>query len=689
MTALVSVEAFDALDHVEAELEWLDRVLVAAVTRQRAEGRWRGEDDLRGVYVSGELAEAVVAGRSVPFPGLADARPSRGSLDAAIGETRPDLPLPRIWSRFDLDGFERFALLLALAPELDARYRPVLGYLNDDVAQGAPTVALALDLYAGAGPSSAFLRGAFRVDATLVRYRLVRLRPPAAGTSLAQHSLDVDEWVVARALGDEALDPLGTRLRTQEVASRSARLERADSPVVVVATDRQAALDEAAAGVGRRLLVLDLDDLPESFDAEGAVRLAARRARLDGDALALPAKPLLDAGAALLELVGALAGDPLPIAVTAEPAEADRLPDPWPRRRLPPVSLADRRARWRGALAAAGVEAADDAVDVVAGSHPIALDRIDAAAARLAAAAPSGPRSAAELRSAARAVARHGLGGLARRVPPGRSWDDLVLPARTMRQLREIAAALAHRPRVLDDWGFRASAAGGRGMHVLFSGPSGTGKTLAASVIAEEAGYELFAVDLARVVDKYLGETEKHLDRVFVEASAAGAVLLFDEADALFGQRAEVHDARDRYANVEIAYLLQRLEAHEGVTILATNLAHHLDDAFSRRLHHRVDFPVPDAELRRRLWRVVLPTHAPLDADLDLDLVAERFELAGGAIRNAALTAAYLAAADGRPIAMTEVVQAIARELEKAGRGATRADFRELYELLGPADPGP
>jgi len=204
-------------------------------------------------------------------------------------------------------------------------------------------------------------------------------------------------------------------------------------------------------------------------------------------------------------------------------------------------------------------------------------------------------------------------------------------------------------------------------------------------VIAGEAGYALYAVDLARVVDKYLGETEKQLDRVFAEASAAGAVLLFDEADALFGQRAEVHDARDRYANVEVAYLLQRLEAHDGVTILATNLPHHLDQAFARRLHHRVEFPMPDRALRERLWRAVMPEQAPLDRDLELGLVAERFELSGGSIRNAAMTAAYLAAHEDRPIALRDTAHAVARELEKTGRPATRAEFGDLYPLLSAA----
>lgn len=637
-----AADVIDAVGHLEAELDWLDTVLAAAVARQREEGRWRGEDDLRGVYTSPELARAVLAGRTATVELNGD-----GPAHTRAPDSDRTLPLARLHERFKLEAFERFALLLALAPEVDGRYRTIFGFLNDDVTQGAPTVGLAFDLYGGAGPAAALLRRAFRPNAALVRYGLVRLRPPAVGASLLRHTLEVDEWVIARALGD---DPDGPRACTV--------------PLVVVSNDRRAGLDAALAELGTPLVEVELGDDPAE-----ALLVAARCARLEGHALALDARELPDA----VELLG------VPVVVTAAPDDADRLPDGWPRRRVAEVSLADRRARWSSALERAGLETAAGAVDEVAASHPLALDRIDAAVTRLATEDRATPRTTAELRAAARAVARHRLGGLASRVPPGRSWDDLVLPARTLRQLREIASAVAHRPRVLDDWGF----GGARGMHVLFSGPSGTGKTLAASVIAEEAGYELFAVDLARVVDKYLGETEKQLDRVFDEASAAGAVLLFDEADALFGQRAEVHDARDRYANVEIAYLLQRLEAHAGVTILATNLGHHLDKAFARRLHHRVEFVVPDAALRRRLWRVVLPDAAPLTDDLDLGLVAERFELAGGSIRNAALTAAYFAAADNRPISLRDVVRAIARELEKSGNPPTRAEFRELHDLLG------
>ena len=670
----------DVVQELERRLQWLDTVIAAAVERQRHEGRWRGEDDLRAVYTSPDLARAILDGRGAGTTGFA------GDTDGdafALADRALDA-LARIERCFGLDGFERFVLLLGLAPELDARYRTVFGYLNDDLTLGLPTVALALDLYAGAGPGSAALRQALRPEAALVRYRLVRLLAPAAGASLMRHGISVDEWLLARVIGARAPGPEAHRLTREPGPAFGARADTPTHghPLVVSCDDRRAALEhglELLACPGLQLA------LAGAINPTELVLGAAREARLDAEALVLDAAELAEAGPSLLTLASELADDGLAVLVTAPAQTADALPDNWRRRTLAAPSTAERRERWRAGLAAAGLAAAGDATAAVAVSHPITLDRIDAAVTRLASTEAGTECSRAELQAAARAVARHQLGGLARRVPGGSAWDDLVLAPATIRQLREIAGAIGERPLVLQQWGFGLRP-GGRGMHLLFSGPSGTGKTLAASVIADAAGYALFAVDLARVVDKYLGETEKQLDRVFAEAAAAGAVLLFDEADALFGQRAEVRDARDRYANVEVAYLLQRLDAHEGVTILATNLPHHLDQAFGRRLHHRVEFAMPDAALRLKLWRAVLPAQAPLHSDLDLGKLAQRFELAGGAIRNSALTAAYLAAAEGQPISLRHAVRAIARELEKSGRPATRAEFRELHELLALTD---
>jgi len=253
-------------------------------------------------------------------------------------------------------------------------------------------------------------------------------------------------------------------------------------------------------------------------------------------------------------------------------------------------------------------------------------------------------------------------------VRPRCGWDDLVLPADRHQQLKEAVERLRYQTRVLDDWGFLSGRSGARGVRLLFAGPPGTGKTLAAEVLAQVLDVDLLVVDVSRVVSKWIGETEKNLSAVFDAAERAQAVLFFDEADALFGKRTEVSDAHDRYANLETAYLLARLEKFEGIAILATNLRDNIDGAFVRRLEFVVEFEEPGREERYRLWAGHVPKDAPLATDVNLYTLAALYPVVGGAIRNAAVAAAFLAAADGTPIAMTHFIHAIRREYEKAGR---------------------
>ncbi|MZE53546.1 AAA family ATPase, partial [Streptomyces sp. SID5770] len=280
-----------------------------------------------------------------------------------------------------------------------------------------------------------------------------------------------------------------------------------------------------------------------------------------------------------------------------------------------------------------------------------------------------------DLRAAVRAQNGAGLDRLARRVEPGVGWDDLVLPPTTHRRLRELALRARHRERVLGQWGMRPGGGRGRGVVALFAGESGTGKTMSAEVVAADLGMDLYVVDLSTVVDKYIGETEKNLERIFTGASAVNAVLLFDEADAIFGKRSEVKDAHDRHANIESAYLLQRMESFDGIAVLTTNLRANLDEAFTRRLDVVADFPVPNAEQRLALWDRCLGTRLPRDDDLDLAFCADRFELAGGSIRACAVTAAYLAAESGEPLTMGQVVTAVAQEYRKLGRLVLESEF--------------
>ena len=268
------------------------------------------------------------------------------------------------------------------------------------------------------------------------------------------------------------------------------------------------------------------------------------------------------------------------------------------------------------------------------------------------------------------------------RLPPGFTWEDLVLPPRQLELLRSISAYLRHRDLVLSEWGYERAVARTQGLKVLFAGESGTGKTMAAQVLAHGLGLELFRIDLATIVSKYIGETEKNLDRIFTAAEGSNAVLFFDEADALFGKRSEVSDSHDRYANIEVAYLLQKMESYPGAVMLATNFRRNIDDAFLRRLDFVIDFPFPEPEDRVRIWRLLLPTTAPLAEDLDLEFLATQFKLSGGAIRNCSLAAAFLAAEDGGLITMEHLVRAVAIEYGKLGRLTLESDFERFHATI-------
>jgi len=271
---------------------------------------------------------------------------------------------------------------------------------------------------------------------------------------------------------------------------------------------------------------------------------------------------------------------------------------------------------------------------------------------------------------------------LAQRLTPCFTWEDIVLPSEVFHQLQEIAAQVAHRPQVYETWGFGAKLSRGRGISVLFSGPSGTGKTMAAEILANHLNLDLFRIDLAGVVSKYIGETEKNLRKVFDAAETSGAILFFDEADALFGKRTEVKDSHDRYANIEVNYLLQRMEDYRGLAILATNRKSALDQAFLRRLRFLVEFPFPDADSRWRIWEKVFPSQADRE-DMDWTTLG-RLEIPGGNIKNIAINAAFLAASENGPIGMAHLMRAARREYAKIEKMITETEFGAYYRVPGP-----
>ena len=287
-----------------------------------------------------------------------------------------------------------------------------------------------------------------------------------------------------------------------------------------------------------------------------------------------------------------------------------------------------------------------------------------------------------DLYTACRITSNQRLGSMARKITSKYEWGDIVLPKDQMTQLCEITHYVKYRHIVFADWNFDRKLSLGRGLNVLFAGPSGTGKTMAAEIIAKEIGLDVYKIDLSTVISKYIGETEKNLDRIFTEAQNSNSILFFDEADAVFGKRSEIRDSHDRYANIEVAYLLQKMEEYDGIVILATNLRKNLDEAFARRMHFSVEFPLPEEPDRLRIWQNVFPSEAPVSKDLDLQFMAHRFKVTGGNIKNIALGAAFLAAEDGNTIESKHVIRATKREYQKIGRLCTEADFGPYFELV-------
>ena len=369
---------------------------------------------------------------------------------------------------------------------------------------------------------------------------------------------------------------------------------------------------------------------------------------------------------------------------------------------FPPPGPDERLRLWRTALADAAADLTPDLADLTPDLADLTPDlaelsgrfrltggqiRDAASTARnlvLARASGSAPApvipriTASDLHAACRLHSNRKLTELAVQITPHYTWDDIVLPADQTAQLREIHDQVRHRHLVYDTWGFDRKLAMGKGLGILFAGPPGTGKTMAADVLAHALGLNLYKIDLSSVVSKYIGETEKNLARIFAEAATSNAILFFDEADALFGKRTQVRDAHDRYANVEISYLLQKMEEHDGVVVLATNLRGNMDEAFVRRLHVTVEFQLPGVADRRRIWEQIWPATLPRDASLDLDFLARRIEVAGGSIRNIALAGAFLAAADGGVVTMTHVLHATRREYQKMGKVLTADELSTL-----------
>jgi hypothetical protein len=653
-----------------SRLDWVNSRLRAAVAARIASLHEAG-DPSAGVGVSPELAWDAL---------------DETDLEAYAGR------LGRAAALLGLDQPALDVLWLCAAPELENGIGLVFGFLLGDSAARLPTPRLVASLLASESVAPAHVLARLAADALLRQQGCLDLIDTDGGTPLADHAIrlapDLAGFLLNAQLQKTDLDP---RLRRHETPGHPvgrfktlARIRAAlDAPgaVSLVLAGPDAA-DLLALALGRGLILVDAGGAGDAA-LLGRARLWAaleERAIAFGHDRPLVGDEIVALGAALDS--GATRGlvcsggeeDSAPLGSVEAITIAIPMPTP-----------AERRAAWS---ALAGSETTNE----VAAKFRLSTEQI-ARAARIARAeaeiAGHAAPDPADLDAGARQASRSAIGDRARRLAPDRAWHELVLPERELGHLRSIATHLRHRDQVLTEWGFERVASGRLGLSVLFAGESGTGKTMAARVLAADLGLELFAVNLATVVSKFVGETEQNLERVFAAAEGSNAILLFDEADALFGRRSEVADASDRYANIEVAYLLQRIEAHTGAVILTTNLKQNLDVAFLRRLDFVVDFRFPDEDDRRRMWRTVMPPQAPVAGDIDFDFLAERFKLSGGSIRNCSLAAAFEAASSGQPVRMAHIVRAIGTEYRKLGRLTVESDFGPYLAMLRDPDARP
>jgi hypothetical protein len=707
------------------DLERLDLLLHREVLRLRAAYQL-SLDEFRGLYISDQQVDELLL--QAHQDGTVDSSVEEltamaDQLGEAIRED-PTSPLQRLAQRFNLDPLDRDVLLLALAPEIDLKYETLFAYLNNDVTRKWPTTDLATRLLANDPLQMLATRSRLSPDAPLLSEGLVvpieagaERRPLlASGFAVAEpvarvvlglpfDTTSLQPWARVQLAGNVTWDQVSCAMSSRRQLQRLAVLIGSSGssqlPLVVLegppGSGRRTAAQAMCSDLELGLVELDWAALQRNDEATLRRRLQSLmlHTRLFRLAVCVRAdeisEPDSSAAAGVVEhFFDRLRDRRVPILFSCaingrRPALSRSTPSLVVR--FDDLDYHERTQMWQAALAEQCCEVGEEVVNAVADRFVLTPSQIRCAAAEavLSHHLSSGEKEGLDserLREAARSQSSADLGRLASRVPPLHGWDDLVLPDSTLERVREIVAAIEHRHVVFGDWGFARRLGNSSGLMALFSGVSGTGKTMTAAVIARELGLELYRIDLSAVVSKYIGETEKNLDRIFTAARRANGILFFDEADALFGKRSEVKDAHDRYANIEIAYLLQKMEDYEGVAILASNLGRNIDQAFSRRMHFVVDFPRPSESHRERLWKGMFPRETPLGDDIDLPFLARQFELTGGDIRTVALDAVFMAARNSKVVTMATLIKAMARQMIKQGKAVSVADFKQYHQYL-------
>ncbi|TFH47138.1 MAG: AAA family ATPase, partial [ANME-2 cluster archaeon] len=716
----------DNLEHILDELRRIDRIVQYDIKKNRK--IWQEvNNNFSGLYISEEEVNSIL--QTQPFviynedldfdPELDEIETFHREIKRKKVETINNgkkLRLQILEELFQLTSFDVDVLLICLAAELDLRYEKLYSYLQNDVTKKRPSVDLTIKLLCHSVIEGYKARDNFAVTAPLIKNHFIHLISDRQEDELPLLSkyIKVDERIINYLLESDEID---SKIRNfsslikpkkkfedlvlpeelKNIFIEFAKLDNRNKATMFFfqepyGTGKKTIAEAICNEFGTALLVVDSKVLLEDLSFK-TLTFILRECLLQDSSLFL---------------------DGFDVMMMNEAHGVDfknifRILDTFPKwvflsgkKLLEPTaviknhniccitlnlpSYIDRKRIWESSLNGILDISKDVDIDALATKFKFSGGQIRDAiftAYNIALVKNSGESllSMETLHQGCKAQSNKKLTALARKIEPHHTWNDIVLQEDTKEQLKEVSGYIKYKGIVYTDWGFDKKLSLGKGLNVLFSGPSGTGKTMAAEIIGREVGLDIYKIDLSSVVSKYIGETEKNLQKIFEEAETSNAILFFDEADSLFGKRSEIRDSHDRYANIEINYLLQKMEEHEGIVILSTNFKKNVDDAFLRRMHFAIEISSPDEKSRKKIWSIIFPHDTPVGENVDFSFLS-RFKITGGNIKNIALSAAFLAAGDSRTVDMEHIMRATKREFQKIGKLCIKEEFGKYYELI-------
>jgi len=717
-----------SLEYLFDELKLLELYLGLAVVKFRDKNKIDGkqQNEFAGMYISNEEVDLDMqfinnknidsGGYEILYRTIDEHKNIIEKRKRQSVDNGTQLSLKHICDVFSLSEFEKNVLLICIAPEIDLKFEKVYSYLQNDITKKKPTVGFILDLLFDSIEENISYRQYFLNERSLFRSHLIKFEQTQENQYILSKPLKIDNYIVNYILGHEQLDPdlsfcskkfmpdnmtEDNHPRIHEkieknIVERIKHTQFNNKGIVFYlkgskGIGRKTVIKSACNKISLPLLIIDIKNAVTSgLDAHKLSVLIFRQAVLLDAVIYLDNFDFLFANhdsntdkekikTNYLDLIRCkLVNHNGIVFLSGEEPCGQNLSFPINIDfQLPEYQI--RQEIWKFFLP----EEYKDMkmIREMATSFKFTPAQIKNAILSTKSLNSDSSIQIDDLYNGCYLQCNEKLAILAKKVTKKHSLKDIILSHDKKSQLREIIAYVKNRNTVYFDWGFANKISSTDGLNVLFAGESGTGKTMAASIIANELNLEIYKIDLSSVVSKYIGETEKNLDRIFKEAQTSNSILFFDEADALFGKRSEVKDAHDRYANVEIDYLLQKLEEHKEIVILASNLSQNIDSAFARRMHFRVEFEFPDKQSRSEMWKNIFPKDAPLDKNIDFEFMS-KFEVAGGNIKNIALTAAFLAADEGKEISMKHLIIATKKEYDKIGKPVTKSDFEGHYKLI-------